>query len=56
MGLGLQHVDRATTTATPVLHSARPNESLDLQVAALALNHTAMLVSFEGDFLISGCP
>jgi hypothetical protein len=39
-----------------VLHSARPNESLDLQVAALALNHTAMLVSFEGDFLISGCP
>ena len=30
--------------------------SLDLQVAAVSLNHTAMLVSFEGDFLISGCP
>ena len=39
-----------------VVDSARPNESLDLQVAAVALNHTAMLVSFEGDFLISGCP
>ena len=56
MGLGLQHVERATTAAARVVDSARPNESLDLQVAAVALNHTAMLVSFEGDFLISGCP
>ena len=55
-GLGLQHVDRATTAAARVVDSARPNESLDLQVAAVALNHTEMLVSFEGDFLISGCP
>jgi hypothetical protein len=30
--------------------------SLDLQVAAVALNHNAMLASFEADFLISGCP
>jgi len=44
------------STATPGLHSARPDEGLNLQVAAVALNPTAMLVNFEAHFLISGCP
>jgi len=38
------------------IQPSRAVVSIDLQVAAVALNHTAMMVSFEVDFLISGCP
>jgi hypothetical protein len=40
-------VRRPPPFAAAGLHSAQPDEGLDLQVAAVALNPTAMLVSFE---------